>query len=76
MHFLSDLRQMGVQQLIICHLLVIVDFSAESDYLLEWISIFIEVSVSDVSHTLIFIATTLWIWVGHVEALRHLALAS
>jgi hypothetical protein len=50
--------------------LIIVNLSAESNDLLEWVGALVKVLIPDVAHALEPGAGVLRIWIGHVEGLR------
>ena len=68
-HLFSHLFKMLLHHLIWGGFLIIVNLSAESNDLLEWVSGLVKVLIPDVAHALESGAGVLRIWIGHVEGL-------
>ena len=68
-HLFSHLFKMLLHHLIWGGFLIIVNLSAESNDLLEWVRALVKVLIPDVAHALESSAGVLRIWIGHVEGL-------
>lgn len=68
-HLLSHLFKMLLHHLIWSRFLIIVNLSAESNDLLEWVCCLVKVLIPDFAHALEASTGVLRIWIGHVEGL-------
>ena len=71
-HLFSHLFQVFLHNLIIGELKLIIDFFTETYHFLQWISIFVIMTITQLLNSLKFDRDVLWIWIGHVMAFSTL----